>query len=332
MAAFSAGQSFASGGAPGQGFSGGAPGQGFSGGAPGGPAQGFGASDPYGAASQTSFDPYSAPGYYAPPPAPVWNFDGYGTNNSGGGGNTPASDFQSSPSPALTDPYAPGGAFAPGSSGANVKAGPGGGPRPGSATSLPSHRNGNSFQKGAPLVEHALVPKWFKWTAGFVLFVMLVAFASRWLRARNKQKGAPSMPRSPSETTGTCPPTPACPPIPACPPTGPCPPIPACPPTQACPQIPEEITLRVAKGSPPLMVKLEGGAHDERRKKAEEMPWRREDATRPPIVILNESMPRERHSQLPSDLWDMTYSSDGTSVGARTGDTNMVFNRVGAFS
>ena len=68
---------------------------------------------------------------------------------------------------------------------------------------------------------------------------------------------------------------------------------------------------------------MEDEQPDERRY-PEDRPWRREEEMRPPIVIINESTSNKRPSGLPSDFWEMTYSSDETSAGSRAGDTNMV--------
>jgi len=293
------------------------------GGLPSGPGTAGGAGmDPYGGGlSGGGFPPPGAapPGLLSDPyassagPAPLPGAppDPYAMT-SFAGASPPG--FSPAPSSAISDPYAPGGSFAPRGS-------------PRSGLQVPHFRGMQSH--GGAVGSPKSLPKWLRWLAVGALIFIVGAVVLHMMR-RGAAAPTPPPPRA-------APPVPSCPPMPAaCPPVAP-----------AVPAKPEEITLRLAKDDVPIKVQVQGlrpeDSGHEGRSRPEEPHRRREtdDDSRapreqgprngtgrpvPPVVIVNEAQPSA--TPVP-DLWELSYAGNSGAALPRMGDTNMVYTRVG---
>lgn len=312
--------------------------------------------DPYASTASTGFLPPGGDPSMVPPPfmpGPTSSGPSYGIPPPGSNADpysmssfAPGMPPPSSVSPALTDPYAPGGAFASPTGGypqgAPAGFNPGapnsstysGGPSGMYGTNLPIGRA--MLPAGASRFRHPPIPsppkglpRWFKWAAGASLLILAAYFLINWLRGK---KSSPVPQSAPSGGAVTCAPTPSCPPL------------------SSHPQPrAEEFTLRLAKDDSPLVIRVQEDRQDTRRGDDEGRHRDRRDDQRernrdsrdeerdmpqptsqPPVIIVNEATPSTRQPQQPPDLWEMTYASDaGGGGGPRMSDTNMVYTRVG---
>jgi len=245
-------------------------------------------------------DPYaSSAGLGGPVPLPGAPPDPYAMTSFAG---TSPPGFSPSISSAISDPYAPGGSFAPRGS-------------PRSGLQVP-HFRGMPPHGSVPSPKS--LPKWLRWLAVGALVFIVGAVVLHMMR-----RGAPTPP-----PPLAAPPHPSCPPMPAaCPPVAP-----------AVPAKPEEITLRLAKDDVPIKVQVQGlrpedngderksCADDDSRAPREQGPRDGTGRPVPPVVIVNEAQP----SATPApDLWELSYAGNSGAALPRMGDTNMVYTRVG---
>lgn len=244
----------------------------------------------------------------------------------------------SAPSPAVSDPYAPGGAF----SGAMATTGSPG-PAPfGGAYGGAKALYGRNALRGSRLPGQPPkgFPRWALIALGVLGAGLLILFLMQAMRTETAPTPPPVAPA----------PVPACPPAPHCPPSA--------------PARPEEFILKISKDDGPLKVQVsadvsgvirtsedghgggrggenggQAGGGDRRRPEGRHADDRHSGGgggggsgtePTPPVIIVNEAR-AARPQPSPPDLWELAFAGDSASpLSPRTGDTNMVFTRVGA--
>uniref|UniRef100_A0A6C0C2F5 Uncharacterized protein n=1 Tax=viral metagenome TaxID=1070528 RepID=A0A6C0C2F5_9ZZZZ len=265
------------------------------------------------------------------------------------------------PSPAVSDPYAPGGAFASPAPLAPPSAAPfappTSAPTPPLLTGKPKSALHTSSSKFGVTPPKAL-PTWVKWLSIAVLVGIIGAVIYR--LAKNEYPPPPTPQIVPDPLPVTHPPPVACPPK-------------TCAPVAPCPQ--KETVLRLSKDDPTLKVQLmepkhhehdhDRHSHCEGRESGPVPSNSAEDRKpSPPIVIVNEvprapkpqevllPVPRMPPSEVPvirkaslepplpqmgtsnatpeasADSWGLTYAGSGSAL-PRISDTNMVYTQIG---
>ena len=253
------------------------------------------------------------------------------------------------PSPAFSDPYAPGGTLS-----TPPLLPP---PLPMSSSQKPTNHapldglHGSNHKANIPGPK--TLPKWVTWLCIAALLGIIAAVIYRY--AKSDHNNAPT-PHTPLPPTISCPPPVACSPQ-------------ICPPVASCPD--REMVVRLGKGEPTINVKLleneqkaESRQDDRGRECRNEeggestnpRPTERKEGFKPtpPIVIVNEmprpemprpEMPRperveevhvpmprlaapEALAVVPADPWGLTYAGSGTAL-PRVSDTNMVYTQIG---
>ena len=254
--------------------------------------------------------------------------------------NTSAPAAYPPPSPAFSDPYAPGGALASPAP-----------QQPLSSKPKSSFRSSldklHSMKNNATIETPKALPNWIKWLSIAVLLGIIGAVIYRLAKSDSNPAPTPRTPVVPSPII--CPPPVACPQK-------------ACPPVAPCPD--KEMVVRLSKGEPTIKVKLvehdhhgheddhkcshkcENTANDSTAKES------RGDKPSSPVVIVNE-LPRTQEEVLvpvheigvpkgpvpqtvapevraaaSADSWGLTYAGSGTAL-PRISDTNMVYTQIG---